>query len=151
LDTSKKILVVEDSDLQREICVHQLKGLGFENVSSAKDGFEAHAFLENNPVDLIISDWEMPEMDGIELLKKTKSDPQLKKIPFLILTIHEKKEANMKMIELGAFDYMMKPATPEVLNEKLQYIFGNKRKETDRRQDVRRKGDRRNPKNTRRG
>jgi len=87
----------------------------------------------------------------MELLKKTKSDPKLKKIPFLILTIHDEEEANTKVIELGAFDYMIKPATPEALTEKLEFIFGDKRKDTDRRQGHRRVGDRRNEKNKRRG
>jgi len=112
---------------------------------------EAYAFLESNPVDLIISDLEMPNMDGLDLLKKVKSDPQLKKIPFLLLSVYEDKESNAKFIEMGAFDYLTKPATPDVLAEKLEYIFSNKRKESDRRQDERRAGNRRKEENKRRG
>jgi len=73
MDVNKRILVVEDDQIQRMICANQLKQLGFEKVSVAKDGNHAYSLLENDSFDLIISDWEMPEMDGIELLKKPRA------------------------------------------------------------------------------
>ena len=150
MNKDTKILVVEDSDFQREICIHQLKELGFDNLSSATNGLEAFNILTTSPIDLIISDWEMPEMDGIELLEKTKKDPSLKKIPFLILTVHEDEEANKKVLEMGAIDYIVKPSSPEVLLEKLGYILKGMRKESDRRQLERRESARRKPENERR-
>lgn len=139
MNEDKKILVVEDSGLQREICIHQLKELGFESVSGASDGLEACTFLESNAVDLIISDLEMPNMDGLDLLTKVKNDPKWKDIPVLLLTVYEDEASNKKFIEMGAFGYLIKPAPPEVLAEKLAHIFENKRKGSDRRA-----GDRRN-------
>jgi CheY-like chemotaxis protein len=151
MDKEKIILVVEDSDLQREICIHQLKDLGFKNVSGATNGLQAMAHLEENPVDLVISDLEMPESDGLDLLTKIKATPKLKHIPFLLLTVYEHEESNTKMIELGAFDFLVKPSTPEALNEKLEFIFENKPKKTNRRASSRREGERRIEENDRRG
>lgn len=152
VNKQKRILIVEDSDLQREICIHQLKESGFTNISSARNGAEAISFLKKNPIDIVISDWDMPQLNGVELLKKVKSDPQLKKIPFLILAVNKDTEKNVEALKLGAFAYITKPSSPAMLDERIQYIFSSKReKSSDRRQGTRRVGgERRNPENDRR-
>ena len=111
-----KNLVVEDSELQLQICMAQLNKLGFENVSGAANGNKAYVWLESNPADLIISDWEMPELNGLCLLKKVKGNPSLKDTPFIILTIHEDESKNQEALNLGAADYMIKPSTMEALS-----------------------------------
>ncbi len=123
MGTNIKILVVEDSEIQREICVFQLNDLGFENVAGAVNGDEAYAWLEKNPVDLIICDLDMPELDGLELLKKVKANPSLQNIPFIVLTVIDDENKNRELMNHGATDYIVKPSTPEVLKEMLGEIF----------------------------
>jgi len=116
----RKILIVEDSDLQREISIAQLQQIGFEEIAGAENGKKALEYLENNPVDFILSDWEMPEMNGLELLKKVKENPTLKNIPFLILTVHNDPEKNQEALNLGALDYIVKPMAPDDLHMKIR-------------------------------
>ena len=116
----RNILIVEDSDLQREISIAQLQQIGFERITGAANGNEALEYLENNSIDFILSDWEMPEMNGLELLKKVKENPSLKNIPFLILTVHDDPEKNQEAINLGALDYIVKPLTPDDLHLKIR-------------------------------
>jgi two-component system, sensor histidine kinase and response regulator len=116
----RNILIVEDSDLQREISIAQLQQIGFEKITGAANGIEAIEYLENNPVDFILSDWEMPDMNGLELLKKVKENPSLKNIPFLILTAHNDPEKNQEALNLGALDYIVKPLTPDDLHMKIR-------------------------------
>lgn len=116
----RNILIVEDSDLQREISIAQLQQIGFEKITGAANGNEAIEYLENNPVDFILSDWDMPEMNGLELLKKVKENPSLKNIPFLILTAHNDPEKNQEALNLGALDYIVKPLTPDDLHMKIR-------------------------------
>ena len=78
MDFKKKILVVEDSQVQRAICVSQLKQAGFENIEVAEDGNVAYSRLEEGEIELVLCDWEMPELDGIQLLKKSKKTPPFK-------------------------------------------------------------------------
>jgi len=118
-----KILVVEDAALQRELCIFQLKELGFEHVVGKNNGVEAFAYLESDPVDLIISDWEMPELNGIELLKKVRSTPPLQHIPFLILTISKDESKSSEAIQAGATDFLTKPLPADRLQEKIRQIF----------------------------
>lgn len=120
MDTNKRILVVEDDQIQRMICVSQLKQLGFEEISIAKDGNHAYSILEKDKFDLIISDWKMPEMDGLELLKKVKENPSLQDIPFIIFTVHNDENIINEAMELGANDYIIKPGNPEIFKEKLE-------------------------------
>lgn len=119
----RNILIVEDSELQREICIVQLQQIGFEKITGAANGVEALDYLENNPVDLIVSDWEMPEMDGLELLRTVKENPKLQKIPFLILTVHNDPKKNQEALDLGAMDFIIKPSTPDSLHMKIRKIL----------------------------
>ena len=119
----RNILIVEDSELQKEICIVQLQQIGFEKITGAANGKEALTHMENNPVDLIVSDWEMPEMDGLELLKAVKGNAKLKDIPFLILTVHDDAEKNQEALNLGALDFIVKPSTPDSLHMKIRKIL----------------------------
>ena len=118
----KKILVVEDSKIQRTICVSQLKQAGYENIEIAEDGVHAYSKLEKISIDLIICDWEMPELDGIQLLKKVKKNPALQNIPFVMLTFFDDDEHYREAMNAGAQDYIIKPASPDLLKEKLEKI-----------------------------
>ncbi len=119
----RKILIVEDSDLQREICIVQLQQIGFEKITGATNGVEALNYMADNPVDLIVSDWEMPEMDGLEFLQNVKGNPKFKDIPFLILTVHNHPEKNQVALDQGALDFIIKPSTPDSLHMKIRKIL----------------------------
>ena len=123
MDIGKSILIVEDDQIQRMICVSQLNQLGFEKVSTAEDGNLAYSVLENDKFDVIISDWDMPGLDGLGLLKKVKENPSLKDIPFIILTINSDENIIKKALDLGADDYMVKPSNPNTLKGKLKKIL----------------------------
>lgn len=123
MDINKKLLVVDDSQIQLVVCVDQLKQLGFEKIAVAKDGNRAYSILEKGGIDVIISDWEMPEMDGLELLRQVKNNPSLKDIPFLMLTAHKDEKLNEEAIKAGATDFIVKPGTPDIFKEKLEALI----------------------------
>ena len=122
MEFNKKILVIEDSHIQREICAFQLKQAGFENIEVADDGNDAYSKLEKDQFDLILCDWEMPELNGIQLLKKIKKNPTLQNIPFIMLTSTEDAERHQQALDEGALDYIVKPGTPELFKELLGQI-----------------------------
>ncbi|MBL7021432.1 MAG: response regulator [Nitrospinaceae bacterium] len=122
MDFKKKILLVEDSQFQRAICISQLQQAGFENIEIAEDGKIAYSRLEEIEIDLILCDWEMPELNGIQLLKKVKKNPSLKHIPFVMLSSMQDEKICQEALEEGALDYIIKPANPELLKEKLERI-----------------------------
>ena len=122
MDFKKKILLLEDSPFQRTICVSQLKQAGFENVEVAGDGNAAYSKLSEFDFDLVICDWEMPELNGIQLLKKVKKNPDFQNIPFVMLTSIRDEKRCQEAIDEGALDYIVKPATPDLFLEKLQKI-----------------------------
>ncbi len=122
MDFKKKILVVEGSQIQRAICVSQLKQAGFENIEVAEDGNVAYSKLEQGEIELILCDWEMPELDGIQLLRKVKKTPTLQNIPFVMLTTFQDDEHCQKAIKEGAQDYIIKPGNPDLFKEKLKKI-----------------------------
>ena len=101
MNFSKKILLVEDSPFQRTICVSQLKQVGFENIEVADDGNVGYSMLEEGDFDLVLCDWEMPELNGIQLLKKVKKNAALQHIPFLMLTSIDDHERLQEAIEAG--------------------------------------------------
>ena len=120
----RNILIVEDSDIQREICTIQLQQIGFEKITGAENGKEALDYLENNPVDLILSDLKMPVMGGLEFLKIVKKNPKLKDIPFLVLTAESDPESNQGAIDLGALDFISKPSDPDDLHMRIRkYLY----------------------------
>lgn len=122
-DLKMKILVVDDFSTMRRIVKNILKQLGYENIDEAEDGVQAYSKLKNGGFGFVVADWNMPNMDGIELLKKVRSDPELKDMPFLMVTAEAKKEKVIEAIKAGVNNYIVKPFTAEVLKEKMDKIF----------------------------
>lgn len=118
-----KILVVDDFPTMRRIIRNLLKDLGFENVDEAEDGAQALEKLRNSTFDLVVSDWNMPNMDGLVMLKTIRQDPDLSKLPVLMVTAEAKKENIIAAAQAGANGYVVKPFTAATLEEKLNKIF----------------------------
>jgi len=112
-----KVLVVDDFATMRKIIKNVLKQISIENVLEAENGKHAITILKNEAVDLIISDWIMPEMTGIEFLKACKGDETIKKIPFIMVTAEAQKDNIMEAIKSGVDNYIVKPFTPDKLRE----------------------------------
>jgi len=124
LNPNIKILVVDDFKTMRKIIKNILTQLGFKNIIEADDGTTALELLKKQKVDLIISDWNMPKMNGLELLKSIRSDDNLKDIRFIMVTAEAQKESVIEAIKHGVNQYVVKPFTPETLKEKLEKVFG---------------------------
>lgn len=118
-----KILVVDDFPTMRRIIKNLLKDLGFENVDEAEDGAIGLEKLRNGTFDFVVSDWNMPNMDGLEMLKQIRADPMLGKLPVLMVTAEAKKENIIAAAQAGASGYVVKPFTAATLEEKLNKIF----------------------------
>ena len=124
VDPNIKILIVDDFSTMRKIIRNILTQLGFKNILEADDGTTALEILKKEKVDLIISDWNMPKMSGLELLKAVRSDENLKDIPFVMVTAEAQKENILEAIKYKVNQYIVKPFTPETLKEKLEKVFG---------------------------
>ncbi len=124
MDVNKnlKILVVDDFATMRKVIRNLLKQGGFENVAEAEDGVAALKVLKSQPVDFVISDWNMPNMSGLELLKAVRADEELKELPFLMVTAEALKDNVVAAVKAGVSNYIVKPFTAEVLNEKIEKI-----------------------------
>jgi two-component system chemotaxis response regulator CheY len=125
-DFKVKVLVVDDFPTMRRIVKNLLKQLGFENIDEAEDGVVALNKLRNGGFGLIVSDWNMPNMEGIDLLRAIRQDPTIKDIPFLMVTAEAEKEKVIEAIKAGVDNYIVKPFTAEVLKEKLEKIAERK-------------------------
>jgi len=112
-----RVLVVDDFATMRKIVKNVLKQISIENVVEAENGKHALNVLKSEEVDLIISDWMMPEMTGIEFLKVCKEDETKKKIPFIMVTAEGQKDSVMEAIKSGVDNYIVKPFTPDKLKE----------------------------------
>jgi two-component system, chemotaxis family, chemotaxis protein CheY len=112
-----RVLVVDDFSTMRKIIKNVLKQINIENVLEAESGKHALSVLKNDAVDLIISDWIMPEMTGIEFLKACKNDDTYKTIPFIMVTAEAQKDNIMEAIKSGVDNYIVKPFTPEKLKD----------------------------------
>jgi two-component system chemotaxis response regulator CheY len=123
MDKSIKILVVDDFPTMRRIVRNLLKELGFENVDEAEDGAMALDKLRGGNFQFVISDWNMPNIDGLTMLKTIRADPALGKIPVLMVTAEAKKENIVAAAQAGASGYVVKPFTAATLEEKLNKIF----------------------------
>ncbi|MGD0397538.1 MAG: response regulator [Syntrophobacteraceae bacterium] len=117
------VLIVDDFTTMRRIVRKILRDLDFEDILEAEDGSAAMSVLKGTKVDLIISDWNMPKMTGLELLKEVRSTDNLKGIPFLMLTAEAQKENIMEAVKAKVSNYIVKPFTPEGLQEKLAKIL----------------------------
>ncbi len=125
---STRFLVVDDFSTMRRIVRNLLKELGFTNVQEAEDGVEALAKLRSGEFDFIVSDWNMPNMTGIELLREVRADAKLRHLPLLMVTAEAKKENIIMAAQAGATGYIVKPFTAATLDEKLKKIFHNMQK-----------------------
>lgn len=122
-DYSMKILVVDDFSTMRRIVKNVLKQLGFENVDEAEDGAQAFSKLQAGGFGMVVADWNMPNMDGFELLRNVRNDPALKEMPFLMVTAEAEKDKVIAAIQAGVNNYIVKPFTAEVFKEKMDKIF----------------------------
>jgi two-component system chemotaxis response regulator CheY len=118
-----KILVVDDFSTMRRIVRNLLKELGFSNVYEAEDGVDALKKLRVEAFDFVVSDWNMPNMTGIDLLREIRKDATLKHLPVLMVTAEAKRENIIEAAQAGASGYVVKPFTAVTLDEKLQKIF----------------------------
>ncbi|MDR2365546.1 MAG: chemotaxis response regulator CheY [Zoogloeaceae bacterium] len=122
-DAKMRILVVDDFSTMRRIVRNLLKELGFTNVDEAEDGAIALQKLNAEPFEFVITDWNMPNMDGLTLLQTVRSTPTLKHLPVLMITAEAKKENIIAAAQAGASGYIVKPFTAATLSEKLNKIF----------------------------
>jgi len=120
-----RFLVVDDFSTMRRIVRNLLKELGFANVQEAEDGVDALAKLRAAEFDFVVTDWNMPNMTGIELLRAIRADAKLKHLPILMVTAEAKKENIIEAAQAGASGYVVKPFTAATLDEKLKKIFQN--------------------------
>jgi len=123
LDKNMKILVVDDFSTMRRIVKNILRQLNFVNIIESDDGSTAREVLQREQRDLVISDWNMPKMTGLELLKALKADDALKHIPFLMVTAEAQQENIIEAVKSGVSNYIVKPFTAETLSQKINQIF----------------------------
>ena len=121
--TSLKFLVVDDFSTMRRIVRNLLKELGFTNVDEAEDGAAALSKLRQGGIEVVVSDWNMPNMDGLTLLQTMRADTELESLPFLMITADAKKEHVAAAVQAGASSCIAKPFTAATLQEKLDKIF----------------------------
>jgi len=113
-DPKMKILVVDDFSTMRRIVKNVLKQLGYDNVEEAEDGAQAFSKLKTGGFGFMVSDWNMPNMDGLDLLKSVRADADLKDLPILMVTAEAEKEKVVTAIKAGVNNYIVKPFTAEV-------------------------------------
>lgn len=124
VDRSMSILVVDDYQTMRKITGNILRQLEFSEIDEAADGAEALQKLRHKPYHLIISDWNMQPMTGLQLLKAVRADTNLRKIPFIMVTAESKKENVIAAKEAGVSNYVVKPFTADILKQKLTSVLG---------------------------
>ncbi|MDV5353371.1 chemotaxis response regulator CheY [Enterobacter asburiae] len=122
-DKNLRFLVVDDFATMRRIVRNLLKDLGFNRVEEAEDGLDVLNKLRADAFDFVISDWNMPNMDGLQLLTEIRNDANLKTMPVLMVTAEAKKENIIAAAQAGASGYVVKPFTAATLEEKLNKIF----------------------------
>ena len=122
-DKNIKILVVDDFATMRKVIKNLLRQIGYQNVTEAEDGVVALKELRSQKIDFIISDWNMPNMTGIELLRAVRADSELSSLPFLMVTAESLKENVVEAVKAGVSNYIVKPFTAEVLSEKIEKII----------------------------
>ena len=122
-DTDMKVLVVDDFATMRRIVKNILTQLGFKNIVEADDGATAVDLLKNEKVDLIISDWNMPKMTGLELLQHVRADAAMADVPFVMVTAEAQQDNIILAVKAKVSQYIVKPFTAETLGEKLDKVF----------------------------
>ncbi|MDR3641353.1 MAG: chemotaxis response regulator CheY [Humidesulfovibrio sp.] len=124
-DKNMRILVVDDFSTMRKIIKNILRQLGFNNVVESDDGTTAWETLNRDNIDFIISDWNMPQMTGIELLRKVRSSEEYSTTPFLMVTAEAQQENIIEAVQAKVSNYIVKPFTPETLGQKIDKIFAS--------------------------
>lgn len=114
-----RILAVDDSPTMRRIIINTLKRAGYENVVEAEDGKDALAKLETEKIDFVITDWNMPEMDGLTFVTHLREHAVHSKLPVLMVTTRSVKEDIVEALKAGVNNYIVKPFTPDTLKEKI--------------------------------
>jgi len=122
-DKNMRILVVDDFSTMRKIIKNILRQLGFNNVVESDDGTTAWETLNRDNIDFIISDWNMPQMTGIELLRKVRASEEYATTPFLMVTAEAQQENIIEAVQAKVSNYIVKPFTPETLGQKIDKIF----------------------------
>ncbi len=123
MDKNMRILVVDDFATMRRIIKNLLGELGYNNLDEADDGKTAWPIMQTGEVDFLVTDWNMPGMTGLELVKAVRSDPNLKSTPILMVTAEAKKSQIVEAAQAGINGYVVKPFTAGTLNEKIDRIF----------------------------
>jgi len=123
MEKNIKILVVDDFATMRKVLRNLLKQAGYENIIETEDGVTALRTLKSQKIDFVISDWNMPNMTGIELLKAVRADSDLATMPFLMVTVEALQDNVIAAVKAGVNNYIVKPFTAEVLNEKITKIM----------------------------
>jgi len=118
-----KILAVDDSPTMRRIIINTLKRAGFKDVIEANDGKDALAKMKIEDVNFVITDWNMPEMDGLTLVTNLRSSPEYKEVPILMVTTRSVKDDIVEALKAGVNNYIVKPFTPDTLKEKIEQIL----------------------------
>jgi two-component system, chemotaxis family, chemotaxis protein CheY len=120
-----KLLVVDDSSTMRRIIKNTLARLGYKDILEGADGVEGWEALDANPdVEMLITDWNMPEMNGLELVKKVRADQRFVDMPIIMVTTEGGKAEVITALKAGVNNYIVKPFTPQVLKEKLGAVMG---------------------------
>ena len=122
-DKSMRVLVVDDFSTMRKIVKNIMRQLGFTNIVEADDGSTAWEVLNKDNIDFIVSDWNMPIMSGIELLRKVRASEEYADIPFLMVTAEAQQENIIEAVQAKVSNYIVKPFTPETLGQKIDKIF----------------------------
>lgn len=123
IDKNMKILIVDDFSTMRRIVKNLLRDLGFNNCQEADDGNTALPMLKNGDFDFVVTDWNMPGMQGIDLLRAVRADEKLCKTPVLMVTAEAKREQIVAAAQAGVNGYVVKPFTAATLKEKIEKIF----------------------------
>ncbi len=123
MDKNIKILIVDDFSTMRRIIKNLLRDLGFTNTEEADDGTTALPMLQSGKFELLVTDWNMPGMQGIDLLRHVRADENLSSMPVLMVTAEQKKEQIVEAAKAGVNGYIVKPFTAQTLKEKLEKIF----------------------------
>ncbi len=127
LNFKTKVLIADDDPTTRAFILILLKEIGFEYIEDVKDGCQALQILQkNNDFGLVLSDWNMPVMDGFDLLKKVRGDQNLKDLPFILISAEARKEKIVEAIKAGVDTYIVKPLTEAILLEKLEKLAQKK-------------------------
>lgn len=122
-DPKMRILVVDDFSTMRRIVKAILKQLGYDNIEEAEDGKQAFDMLKTGKFDFVVSDWNMPNMTGVDLLRAIRADQALKDTPMLMVTAEKEKSIVIEAIQAGVNNYIVKPFTAQVFEEKMGKIF----------------------------